>query len=355
MMNIARLQQELPLAVDAAIIAAPVNRRYYTGFNSSAGTLLVTRKASCLIIDSRYYTAAKSASKTDEVMLQEKLYEQATDFFKKHGVKRVALESDFITLAALRRFESNLQGFELITDSGLSDVIARQRAQKSATELACVREAQRLTDETFSHICNYIKSGMSEREIALEMEFYSRRLGSEGPSFSYIVATGANSAVPHATPGETRLENGDFLVLDFGCLVEGYSSDMTRTIAVGQPDSQKVEVYNIVLKAQLAAISAVRAGVCCSDIDKVARDIIDATEYKGLFGHGLGHSLGLEIHEPPSFSCRCNDDLPENCLISVEPGIYIAGEFGVRIEDIVVATMEGCEILTQSPKELIIV
>ena len=354
MTNIAKLQQKLTAYADALLISSPVNRRYYTGFNSSAGMLLITNNASCLIIDSRYYTAAKPVANVDEVLLQERLYEQIIAFLKKHGIKTLAVESDFTTISELHLLQKNLVEFELITTDEISKIIANQRAQKSNTELLSIREAQRITDETFIHICNYIKLGMTEREIALEIEFYSRRIGSEGASFPYIVATGSNSAIPHAVPGNTTLIKGDFLVLDFGCLVDGYASDMTRTVAIGQPDSHKIEVYNLVLKAQLAAINAIHAGVRCSEIDKIARDIIDATEYKGLFGHGLGHSLGLEIHESPSFSPRCNDSLAENCVISVEPGIYIPGEFGVRIEDIVVATTNGCKLLTHSPKNLLI-
>ena len=355
MTNIEGLQHKLPDSIEAVLIVSPVNRRYYTGFSSSAGALLITREKSCFIIDSRYFTAAKTLAQADEIILQDKLYEQILAFFKASDVKKVAVESDFTTISAMRVLEKNLDVIELVSENELSSIIARQRAVKTTAELAAVREAQRLTDETFAHICGFIRRGMTEREIALEMEFYSRRQGSEGPSFSYIVAAGANSAVPHAVPGDKRLENGDMLVLDFGCLIDGYASDMTRTVAIGEPDKKQREVYELVLAAQLAALDAVHAGVRCNEIDKIARDMLDATEYKGLFGHGLGHSLGLEIHESPSFSPRCEDKLPEGCLISVEPGLYLPGEFGVRIEDIVVATAEGCENLTKSPKKLIII
>jgi Xaa-Pro aminopeptidase len=196
---------------------------------------------------------------------------------------------------------------------------------------------------------------MTEREIAVEMEFYSRREGSQGPAFDFIVAGGQNSAIPHAVPGDYQVRPGDLIVLDFGCVVDSYRSDMTRTVALGSASAKQRDVYNIVLTAQQKALDVIRTGINCERIDKIARNVINFTKYKDLFGHGLGHSLGLEIHEPPRFAQGFDEELPENCVISVEPGIYIPGEFGVRIEDIVVATTKGCENLTRSTKELLII
>ena len=345
---------------DAALITSPVNRRYYTGFKASAGTLVVTRKESVLIIDSRYHEAAQKNAKVSRVVLQkEKLYEQIAEVLRENGAKTIGVEVGTMTLSAFSTLQEKLHGidssFDLVSEKTLTDLINDHRASKTDEELGFMREAQRITDKTFEHILGYIKPGMSEREIALELEFFCRRNGAEGPSFSFIVAGGANSSMPHAVPGDYQVKQGDMLTLDFGCLVGGYCSDMTRTIAIGQLGDKQKEVYSIVLKAQLAALDAIHAGVICEDIDKIARDIIDSTQYKGLFGHSLGHSIGLEIHEPPRFLKDIKQPLAENCVMSVEPGIYIPGEFGVRIEDVVCATPNGCENFAKSPKDLIVI
>ena len=345
---------------DAALITSPVNRRYYTGFKSSAGTLVVTQKESVLIIDSRYYEAAQKNAKVSRVILQgEKLYGQIAEVLRENGAKTISVEAGTMTLLAFSTLREKLHeidsSFELVDEKSLTDLINEHRASKTDEELDYMREAQRLTDKTFEHIISYIKPGQSERDIALELEFFCRRAGADGPAFSFIVAGGANSSMPHAVPGNYQIKQGDMLTLDFGCVIGGYCSDMTRTVAIGQPGDKQKEVYSIVLKAQLAALDAIRAGVICEDIDKIARDIIDSTQYKGLFGHSLGHSIGLEIHEPPRFLKDTKQPLANNCVMSVEPGIYIPGEFGVRIEDVVCATPAGCENFAKSPKELIVI
>ena len=344
---------------DAALITSSVNRRYYTGFPSSAGVLVVTREQSVLVIDSRYYEAASKRAKVSRVILQDKIYEQVADILSKNGAKTVSVEAGAVTLSIFSTWQEKLRSIdasiELVSDGSLTDLIADHRVSKTEDELSCMREAQRIADKTFDYITGYIKPGMKERDIALEIEFFYRREGADGASFNSIVAGGANSSMPHAVPGHYEIQRGDMLTLDFGCVIGGYCSDMTRTVAIGQPGGKQVEVYNIVLKAQRAALDAIRAGVICEDIDKIARDIIDSTQYKGLFGHSLGHSIGLEIHEPPRFMKDVTKILPENGVMSVEPGIYIPGEFGVRIEDVVRATKDGCENLAKSPKELIII
>ena len=348
------LMGALPEDVDAALITTGVNRRYYTGFASSAGTVLATRKGSWFFIDSRYYEAAKRAVKSCEVMLQEKLYQQVSDMLTGQGVRSLALEGEGVTLRGFSLWKEKLPEAELRGDNILSGAINRQRSIKSGRELASIQEAQRISDATFAHILNYIKAGRTERDIALEMEFYSRKNGSEGAAFPFIVVSGVNSSLPHGVPSDKPVEDGDFITMDFGSIVDGYASDMTRTVAVGRVSDRQRRMYALVLQAQLTALEAIRAGAVCREVDARARDLIDASEFKGSFGHGLGHSLGLDVHEDPRFSTADETVLEAGMVMSVEPGSYLEGEFGVRIEDIVAVQGDGYHNFCASPKELLI-
>ena len=346
------LLQKLPQGIDAALITHPANRKYFTGFASSAGTIVATRDGCYFIIDSRYHEMAKSAIESCEVLLQGNLYEQINSLLQKHGAKTLAVESVTTSLSMAAQHQKEIRA-ELLCDDALSEAISALRCIKSAEEIAAIQAAQDITDHTFSRMLGVLKPGMSEIEIALEMEFYSRKNGSEAAAFGFIVAGGPNSSKPHAVPSDYVLQKGDFLTMDFGCTVNGYRSDMTRTILFGQPTEKQNRVYRTVLQAQIAAMAAIRAGVRGCDVDKVARDRIDATEFKGLFGHGLGHSLGLDIHENPRFAQHYTGVIESGTVMSVEPGIYIPGEFGVRIEDIVEITEDGFRNFTNSPKGLI--
>ena len=254
-----------------------------------------------------------------------------------------------------KRFEALCaeNGAEAVLDTTLDDALRAQRIVKSEEEIRKICDAQAITDATFEHILPYIREGVTEREIALEIEFYMRKLGADGNAFDPIVVTGGNGSQCHGIPGDTVIKKGDFITMDTGAMLRGYHSDMTRTVALGYVSDEQKAVYDTVLKAQLAAIDAVHAGVCCSDVDKVARDIIE-TPYPGTFGHGLGHGVGFEIHEWPRFSARDNTICEPGMVITVEPGIYIAGKCGVRIEDMIVVTEDGCRNLTHSPKALMI-
>ncbi len=349
-----KLRRGIEQGADAAIITSQVNRRYFLGFDSSAGTLVVTREAAAFFIDSRYYEMATGQIRDCEVVLQDKLYEQLSHWLKANGAKTAAVESESMTLGAFSRLEKDLPKTELVSDEALSKAVAALRMVKDPDELNSIRAAQEITDKAFTHILGFIRPGVTELEIAVELEQFTRRLGSESPAFSYITAAGANSSKPHAQPSGYSVRAGDFVTMDFGATVNGYRSDMTRMVGVSFVSEKQREVYGLVLRAQQKGLEAVRAGAKCVLVDKAARDIIDATEYEGLFGHGLGHSLGLEIHEEPRFSTQTEAILPANAVMSVEPGVYISGEFGVRIEDIVVATADGCENLTKSEKGLIV-
>ncbi len=353
--SLEKLIKSLPEGIDGAIINSDLNRRYFTDLKSSAGTLLVTKDVSQFIIDFRYIEKAKETLKDVEVVLQgDKITEQINEFFKKHNCKNIALESDEVTIKSYNKFVKDLPDFNIINDDKLSDLIGNLRKYKTKDELDLMRKAQSITDNAFSHILNFIKIGRTEREIAIELETFMKKQGSSGLSFDSIVVSGVNSSLPHGVPTDKEIQDGDFLTMDFGANWEGYCSDMTRTIAVGSVSDEQRQVYDIVLKAQTMAIDAIAVGKKCSDIDKVARDHIYNNGFEGKFGHGLGHSLGLFIHESPRFSSLCHDEVEEGIVMTIEPGVYLPGKFGLRIEDMGVVTKDGCDIFTKSDKNLII-
>ena len=358
MNKLQRLMRALSSDIDGALIISAANRQYYTGFASSAGILLVTRNKSFFITDRRYYEAAcKSVINCDVILREERLMPQLLELLHKTGVNTLGIESVYTSLKELKEYEEELKGITLIGDNRLSDAITANRQIKSEAELELIARAQAVTDKAFNHILGFISPGRTEKEIALELEFFIRSNGGDGAAFNFIVISGANSSLPHGVSTDKQVENGDFIILDFGAKIEGYCSDMTRTVAVGQVSDSQLQAYETVLKAQTASLEAVRAGAVCSDIDKVARNIIETANdgaYKYCFGHGLGHSIGLDTHEPPFFHPVCNDVLIEGMVMTVEPGIYMPGEFGVRIEDLIAVTENGFVNFTASKKELII-
>ena len=354
--RINKLLQKLPEDVDAVLIHSGVNRQYFTSFPSSAGTLLVIKNAEAyFIIDFRYYEKAQKEVNGCTVLLQEKLFEQINTLLKKHNVKKIAIESEYMTVSEFSHHQERLPNVSLVMNKQVDEMIRNMRMIKSAKDLEYIQTAQKITDDAFHHICSYIQPGMTEKDIAGELMDYTYRNGSERPSFDFIVVSGANSSLPHGVPTNKKVELGDFITMDFGCVVNGYCSDMTRTIAVGRVNEKQTLIYNTVLKAQLAAIKTVKAGALCKDVDYSARNVIKEAGYGKCFGHSTGHSVGLEIHERPAFSPLDQTVCQPGMVITVEPGIYLAGQFGVRIEDMVVVTKNGCEILTKSTKDLIIV
>lgn len=350
--RIKRLAMELPEDVDAALITSTVNRQYYTGFVSSAGTLLVTRKEAVLLLDSRYTEAGGKKVTDAKVVLMTDMAKQLNELFEEYGIKTVGIESGYMTVESLFSLRKVLS-VTILDDPRLNEIILKQRRVKSAEEMKEIRGAQAITDKTFTHMLDMIRPGVSEKDLQLELDYYMLKNGATGLAFETILAAGANGSMPHAVPGDNIVKEGDFVTMDFGASLNGYCSDMTRTVAVGKISDEQKKVYDLVLAAQLAAEEAVRPGVPCSDIDKISRDMIYGAGYEGRFGHGLGHSLGLEIHESPRFSPLCSDLTEVGIVMSVEPGIYLDGEFGVRIEDIVEVTETGCDIITKSEKQLI--
>lgn len=351
--RIADLQSQLS-GEEAVLLFSHNNRRYYTGFPSSAGIVVITKSGAWFFADFRYYEKAKNTVDAAEVKLLEKAYEQLRDLFAKQQIKTVFTETHEISVSRFSALQNALPEVAVSDDERIQKFILRQRSIKSAREIENIAAAQRLTDETFAYICERIVPGRTEKEIMLDMEFYIRKAGSEGVAFDFIVLSGKNTSLPHGVPTDKKIEAGDFVTMDFGAVVDGYRSDMTRTVAVSNVTDEQKRVYETVLAAQEKALSFIGPGKKCSDVDKVARDLINAAGYEGCFGHGLGHSVGLEIHEDPACNTRCETVLEEGVIMTVEPGIYLENRFGVRIEDMVVIQKDGCRNLTESPKNLIL-
>lgn len=351
--RIVQLQEKLG-AEEALLVISEPNRFYLTGFHSSAGSVLVTKEKAYFLIDFRYVEKAKSVVDSCEVLLSNRSEGELKELLERHGVKGLYVETRTFSLADKQAYTAALPGIEILEEDVMDRALEELRAVKSEQELSHIRAAQKITDETFTYILEHIEPGRSEIEVMLDMEFYMRKLGSEGVSFDFIVVSGKNSSLPHGVPSDKRIEVGDFVTMDFGAVVEGYRSDMTRTVAVGCVSAEQRKVYDTVLSAQKAAIAAVHPGLVCKEIDKVARDLIYGAGYEGCFGHGLGHSVGIEIHENPNFNMRCETVLKPGTVMTVEPGIYLENKFGVRIEDMIYVTDDGCIDITESERELII-
>lgn len=339
----------------AALVFSERNRRYFTQFPATDGALFVTPEKAYLLMDFRYAEAARYQAKNCEVVDFDNLMATLSDLIKKHGAQAIYMETEMLSVAQARRFEKTFEkvGAQALLTDELDSAIRSLRIIKSPDEIEKIQASQAITDAAYEHILPYIREGVTEREIALEIEFFMRRQGAENVAFDLIVAAGANGSQCHAVPSENPIKKGDFITMDTGALLDGYHSDMTRTVALGHVSPEQEKVYETVLKAQLAVIDSVRPGMPCCDVDKVARDIIEK-DYPGTFGHGLGHGVGFEIHEWPRFSKLDSTPCEPGMVITDEPGIYLAGQFGVRIEDMLLITDTGCRSLTKSPKELVI-
>lgn len=340
---------------EAVIINTYANRLYYTGINSSAGTVIITQRKAYLLIDFRYFENAKRTVTSAEVQLCTKLFKQLNEIFLENKINKVYLEIGSVSVSSFTNYKKAFENIDLSDSDRVERFICDERSIKSQKEIDLISQAQQFTDQTFDFILDKIKVGDTERDIMLQMEFYMRKLGSEGVAFDFIVVSGKNSSLPHGVPTEKQIEKGDFVTMDFGAVFGGYRSDMTRTVAVQMVSDKQKQVYNTVLSAQQAAFDSIREGVRCSDVDKAARELIERAGYIGCFGHGLGHSVGIEIHENPACNTVCQTIMKPGIVMTVEPGIYIENQFGVRIEDMVVVTETGYKNLTKSTKELLIV
>ena len=342
--------------VDAALITSPINRLYFSGFKSSDGAIFITREEAYFIVDFRYYEAACAQVKGLNVVLSTDFKSELLAIIHRHKIKNILLENEGITLAEAAKFETWLaeENVSLIKTRTLDNAIFSLRSVKTKAEISSIKIAQEISERALEKLLPTIKLGMTEREIAFNLEFLIRKEGAEAISFDLIVASGKNSAVPHAEPSDKKIEAGDFVTIDMGAVYNGYHSDMTRTVAFGQISEQQRLVYDIVLQAQNKAINSIKPGISCKEVDEVARKFIHENGYEGCFGHALGHGVGLEIHETPFLSARSDEVLMPGMVVTVEPGIYLKNEFGVRIEDMVVVTKNGCENLTKAEKKLII-
>lgn len=339
---------------DCVLIVSPENRRYFTDFPSSDGYLIVGKEKAVFITDSRYFEAAKNKATSCEVILQSRSMTQIADIISDMGAKSVALEAGRTTLLEYSRLCEYLSDFEIISDSRLDEIISSLRSVKSFTEVESIKSAQKIAESAFEHVLGFIKTGVTEKEIALELDYFMLKNGAEALSFDTIAICGKNTSMPHGVPSDARVENGHFVTMDFGAVVNGYHSDMTRTVAVGAVSDMQKNVYSTVLNAQEAALEFIRAGVSCFDADKTARDVIAAAGYGEFFGHSLGHSVGIEIHELPNLSPASKNTLRAGNVVTVEPGIYLPSKFGVRIEDMVLVADGGSINLTHADKQLVI-
>lgn len=338
--------------VDAMMITSQPGEIYASGFYGE-GIALISPKEVTYITDSRYIEVAeKQVTGANVVMVGRGRNYTAlvNEFLARTGAKTLGVEERYLSLAAYRDYQEKLNA-QLVPAGKL---VLELRAGKDADELECMVKAQRIAERALEEIFNFLRPGVTEREVAAKLTYDMLRFGAEKNSFDPIVASGPNGSMPHAVPGDRAIQKGDFVTMDFGCVWGHYCSDMTRTVAVGQPTEEMVKVYDLVLKAQLAGIAASRAGVTGREIDAAARKVIEEGGYGEYFGHGYGHSVGLEIHESPNANTSDTTPMPVGAVVSAEPGIYLPGRFGVRIEDVVIMEEKGCQVITKAPKELII-
>ena len=338
--------------LDAMLITSDPGEFYAMGFHGE-GMALITPDKTWYFTDSRYIEAAQSLIAGAEIgkLATGNTYRKlAAELVKASGVVKLGFEDEYMPVSDYNLWTKDVEAEFVPASSLLTDL----RMVKDADELAAMREAQRITDEALLEILNFLKPGLTEQEVAARLTYIMARKGAERNSFDPIVACGANGSKPHAIPGPAVIQKGQFVTMDFGCVAGGYCSDMTRTVAVGRPGEEMELVYNTVLKAQLAGIAAAHAGVTGREVHEAGARVIEEAGYGEYFGHGFGHSLGIEIHENPGFHLRNDKPIPAGALLSAEPGIYLPGRFGVRIEDVIMLTEGGCVDITHSPKQLII-
>ena len=340
--------------VDGLLLTSRYSRHYGAEYDIAEGVAIVTKAGCRYFTDSRYIEAAEKGIQGFDVleMNREHSYAQRlNDAIADFGVKTLGFEEEYLTVAELQHYEKELQA-QLVP---YNEKIHSFRGAKEEWELERMKKAQDIADKAFAEVLTRIKTGMTEKELQAEIIYCLLKNGADGPSFSPIVVSGPNTSLPHGVAGDRVIQEGDFVTMDFGALYGGYCSDMTRTVAIGYATEEMKTVYNTVLQAQLAGIAASKAGVIGKDVDNAARKVIEDAGYGAFFGHGYGHSVGLEIHEKPNCGRYSEDIMVENCVASAEPGIYIPGKFGVRIEDCLIYKPDGTENITHSPKNLIII
>ncbi|WP_342528869.1 Xaa-Pro peptidase family protein [Chryseomicrobium sp. FSL W7-1435] len=352
MMKLEKVRQALTdSSLSALLVTNPHSRRYLTGFTGTAGVALVTQSEAFFITDFRY-TEQANAQITGYTLVEQKttLIEAVAQVVKENGLDKVGFEQEAMTFAEYDRYNKALEA-ELVPTTGIVEKI---RLIKTEDELTIIKQACKIADDAYEHILTFIQPGMTELDVSNELEFFMRKQGATSSSFDIIVASGVRSALPHGVATHKVIEQGDFITLDFGAYYNGYVSDVTRTLAVGEPSEKLKEIYQVVLDSQLLALEKIKPGMTGKEADAIARDYIASKGYGEAFGHSLGHGIGLEVHEGPGLSSRSDVVLEPGMLITIEPGIYLPDIGGVRIEDDALVTETGVERLTLTSKELVI-
>lgn len=332
------------------------NIRYISGYTGSDSYILISPKGRWFITDYRYTEQAKKECVGFEVIQRNRqtttLGQCVNQILKENNISNVGFERDHINYGMIEDIKNDVENAEFIPTSG---IIEELRYTKDEGEIELIRKACEITDKAFAELLKVIKVGMTEAEAALELEYNMRKFGAEGVAFDTILISGAKTSMPHGIPDDKKIEYGDFVTVDFGALYKGYCADMTRTFVMGEASDEQIKLYNTVLEAQIASVEGIKAGITGKEADDLAGQVLKREGYYEQSGKSLGHGLGLFIHERPFMNPICQDVLKEGCVVTCEPGVYIPGWGGVRIEDTVAITKDGCEILTHSPKELIIV
>lgn len=349
--RVSKLQRELAAnGIDGLLVTKRENIRYLSGFTGSSGVVLITPESASFITDFRYTEQAASQVKGYSIVeLKTSLVKSVAEIAAHESVKRLGIEQDDMTVGSYRTYEKEVTAV-LVETSG---IVEKLRLIKDEAELKIMKEAAAIADAAFEHIQTFIRPGRTEKEVANELEMFMRGQGADSSSFDMIVASGWRSALPHGVASDKVIEAGELVTLDFGAYYKGYCSDITRTLAVGDISDELRNIYDTVLKAQLAGVAGTKAGISGIEADALTRDVIKDAGYGEYFGHSTGHGLGMEVHEAPGLSFRSETILEPGMVVTIEPGIYIAGVGGCRIEDDIVITEDGCVRLTQSPKELI--
>ncbi|MBN3556086.1 aminopeptidase P family protein [Fictibacillus nanhaiensis] len=339
--------------IDALLITSSSNRFYLSGFKGSSGVLLITKDEAVLITDFRYKTqAAEQAEGYRVVMHTDPIPQEVAKLTKELSVRKLGFEQDHVTYSTYRTYETHLDDIntELVAVSG---IVEKLRLIKDESEIKIVKDAASIADAAFSHIIDYIRPGLTEREVSNELEFFMRKNGAISSSFDIIVASGYRSALPHGVASDKKIETGELVTLDFGAYYKGYCSDITRTVAIGNVSDELKEIYQVVYDAQMLGMKGIKPGMTGKDADALTRDYIASKGYGDYFGHSTGHGIGLDVHEAPALSMKSDTILEPGMLVTVEPGIYISGLGGVRIEDDALITKDGNESLTHATKTLL--
>lgn len=340
-----------PNGIEAMVISSPANCRYLSGFTGTTASLMIDANGAYIYTDFRYLAQARTQCPDFKVVQIGGDYHQKLLYhLNQANISRVGFEAHHLTYGAYQELTTALRGLQLVPVQGM---LEKLRTIKDQEEIKLLEKAVAIADEGWQQITRWFKTGVTEMDLALELEFAMRRLGAEGRAFDFIVASGVRGALPHGVASDKQITPGDLVTVDFGALYQGYHSDITRNFVVGAPTKKHQTIYNIVLEAQLTALEAVQPGIPASVVDLAARNVIERYGYAEFFGHGTGHGVGLAIHEEPKISFQIETILQPGMFLTVEPGIYLPEWGGVRIEDLVLVTESGCRILTQTPKDLI--